>query len=172
MQEQKTWGMLIKHLSNEDSNEEKKLFSKWMNENEKNKILFKNVKMLWEDKNSTDESLTFRERFSKQKIKDFIVNQAIGNLVGFSIGIWVTATFSHYVLEKRGIHNLFGLAGRKKIAVNEIPEWLQSGIAILMGFIALELINHFLKSKKHLMIWEYFKKSYISMKEGAKNSAN
>lgn len=78
MQEQKTWGMLIKHLSNEDSNEEKKLFLKWMNENEKNKILFKNVKMLWEDKNSTDESLTFRERFSKQKIKDFIVNQAIG----------------------------------------------------------------------------------------------
>jgi hypothetical protein len=115
MQEQKTWGMLIKHLSKEDSNEEKELFSKWLNEDEKNKTLFKNVKMLWEDKNSTDESLTFRERFSKQKIKDFIVNQAIGNLVGFIIGMWVTAMFSHYVLEKRGIKNLFGLAGRKKL---------------------------------------------------------
>ena len=55
--------------------------------------------------------------------------------------------FTHSMLEKRGIKNLCGLAGRKKISVNEIPEWLQNGIAILVGFITLELINHFFKPK-------------------------
>ncbi len=171
MQEQKTWKMLLKHLGGEDSNEEKEIFSKWLNKNEKNKVLFYKVKVLWDDENSIDESfkqntsLTFLGRFTKQKIKVFILNQAIGNLIGFIIGMWVTAMFSHYVLEKRGLKNLFGLTGRKKIAVNEIPEWLQSGIAILVGFIALELINHFFQTKKHLIVWGYIKRLYTRIKE-------
>ncbi|MEO8760787.1 MAG: hypothetical protein ABI448_07850, partial [Bacteroidia bacterium] len=130
MQEQKTWKMLLKHLGGEDSSEEKEIFSKWIDKNENNKALFYKVKILWDDDNSIDESfkqnipLTFFGRFTKKKIKDFILKQALGNLIGFIIGMWVTAMFSHHVLEKRGIKNLFGLAGRKKIAVNEIPTWL------------------------------------------------
>jgi hypothetical protein len=85
-------------------------------------------------------------------------------------GMWVTAMFSHYVLEKRGINNLFGLAGRKKVAVDEIPEWLQSGIAILVGFITLELINHFFQAKKYLIVWGYIKRSYIRINKGDKIS--
>jgi len=172
MQEQKTWKMLLKHLGKEDSNEEKEMFAKWLNKDERNKALFYKVKILWDDENSVDESfkqntsLTFRGRFTKQKIKDFILKQAIGNLIGFIIGMWVTTIFSHYVLEKRGLKNLFGLTGRKKIAVNEIPEWLQSGIAILVGFIALELINHFFQTKKHLMVWRYIKRLSIRIKDG------
>ena len=171
MQDQKTWNMLLKRLSEEDSNEEKELFSKWLDKSESNKALFYKVKILWDDENSIDDSfkknvtLTFLDRFTVPKIKDFIINQAIGNLIGFIVGMWVTAMFSHYVLERRGLKNLFGLAGRKKIAVNEIPEWLQSGIAILIGFIALELINHFFQTKKHLIVWEYIKTSYIKIKE-------
>ena len=178
MQEQKIWKMLLTHLDGEDSIEEKELFSKWLNENDQNKALFYKVKTLWDDKDTIDESLkksampTFLDRFTKQKIKNFILEQAIGNLIGFVVGMWVTAMFSHYVLEKRGIKNLFGLAGRKKIAVNEIPEWLQGGIAILVGFIALELINHFFQTKKHVIIWEYFKRFYIKIKEENKNSKN
>ena len=105
-------------------------------------------------------------------MKDFILKQALGNLVGFIVGMWVTASFSHYVLEKRGIHNLFGLTGRKKVAVNEIPEWLQSGIAILVGFIALELINHFFQTKKHLILWDYIKKNYIKIKDDKNRQEN
>lgn len=178
MQEQETWKMLLKHLGEEESNEEKQIFLKWLNQSDRNKAFFLKVKTLWEDKNSSDESLkqntlpTLWGRFTKQKIKDFILKQAVGNLIGFIIGMWVTAMFSHYVLEKRGVKNLFGLAGRKKIAVNEIPEWLQSGIAILVGFIALELINHFFQTKKHLIIWGYIKESFIKLKEGDKNSKN
>lgn len=172
MQDQKTWNMLLKHLNEEDSNEEKELFSKWLDKNEKNKALFYKVKSLWDDETSIDasfkqnEPLTFLGRFTIPKIKGFIVNQAIGNLIGFIVGMWVTAMFSHYVLEKRGLKNLFGLTGRKKVAVNEIPEWLQKGLAILIGFIALELINHFFQTKKHLVVWVYIKASYIKIKEG------
>jgi hypothetical protein len=56
------------------------------------------------------------------------------------------------------LKNLFGLGGRKKVVVNEIPEWLQNGIAILVGFIVLELINHFFQSKKYLVIWEFIRR--------------
>ncbi|MBL7911985.1 MAG: hypothetical protein JNJ41_13085 [Bacteroidia bacterium] len=176
MQEQKTWNMLIKHLSQEDSNAEKELFSKWIEKDEKNKVLFDKVKALWNDENNSGGSLnptaapTFFGRFTKEKMKGFLFNQTIGNLVGFVIGMWVTTMFSHHVLERRGLKNLFGLTGRKKVAVNEIPEWLQSGIAILVGFITLELINHFFQTKKHLIVWDYIKRSFIGMKGGNKNS--
>lgn len=175
MQELKTWKMLLKHLGEGESNDEKEIFSKWLNQNEKNKALFYNVKILWDHESSIGESSnqdvspTFWGRFTKQKIKNFILNQAVGNLIGFIVGMWVTARFSHYVLEKRGVKNLFGLTGRKKIVVNEIPEWVQSGIAILVGFIALELINHFFQTKKHVTIWKYIKGSYIRIKAGNKN---
>ncbi len=170
MQEQKTWKMLLKRLGEEDSNEEKEIFSKWLDKNEKNKTFFRKVKILWDEENSSDESIkqnispTFLGRFTKQKLKDFILKQAVGNLIGFVVGMWVTTMFSHYVLEKRGLKNLFGLAGRKKMTVNEIPEWLQSGIAILIGFITLELINHFFQTKKHLLLWEFIKKLYVGVK--------
>ena len=178
MQEAKIWKMLLNHLSNEDSCQEKELFSKWLLENENNKILFNKVKAVWDNENELEKSTkieltpTFLGRFTKQKIKDFILDQAIGNLIGFMVGMWVTAMFSHYVLEKRGIKNLFGLAGRKKIAVNEIPEWLQNSIAILVGFIALELINHFFQTKKHLILWDYIKKNYIKIKDDKNRQEN
>ncbi len=170
MQEPKTWNMLLNHLSGENSKEEKQIFLTWFNESDKNKALFYKVKALWDDKNGLDSSFeqtispTFWKRFTKQKMKDFLLKQAIGNFIGFMVGMWVTAMFSHNTLEKRGLKNLFGLAGRKKIVVNEIPEWLQNGIAILIGFIVLELINHFFQSKKHLVVWAYIKKTYIKNK--------
>ena len=172
MQDQKTWNMLLKHLSKEDSNEEKEIFSKWLNKNENNTALFYKVKSVWDDEHSINESfkqnasLTFLGRFTMPKLKAFILNQAIGNLIGFIVGMWVTALFSHYVLEKRGLKNLFGLTGRKKVAVNEIPEWLQKGLAILLGFIALELINHFFQTKKHVIVWKYMKALSLKIKEG------
>ena len=176
MQEQKIWEMLLKHLSEKDSNDEKKIFSEWLNKNEENKALFYKVKTVWDSENNVDSSLkentypTFFGRFTKQKMKNFIFNQSIGNLIGFTVGMWVTAMFSHSSLEKRGLKNFFGLAGRKKVVVNEIPEWLQNCIAILIGFIVLELINHFFQSKKHLIVWLYIKKTYIKLKSNTKNS--
>lgn len=157
--------MLSRHLTGEESPEEKEVFLQWFNQSKENKEHFYKAKALWENTETLNTPLTFREKFTKQKIKDFILNQAVGNLVGFIVGMWVTTTFSHYVLEKRGLKNLFGLAGRKKVVVNEIPEWLQGTISILVGFIALELINHFFQTKKHLILLDYIKKIYRNVKK-------
>ncbi len=155
--------MLTKHLAKQETEEENKQFLEWVDKDRKNKILFDKVKNIWNEENGG--ILHLRARFTKHKIKDFIFKQAIGNLVGFSVGLWVTTTFSHYVLERRNIKNLFGLAGRKKVEVNDMPEWFQKCLAVLMGFIALELINHFFQSKKHLVVWEFLKKKYSSVRE-------
>ena len=168
MQDAKTWNILSNHLLGEQSSEKKEAFLKCIDCSEKNKELYFKMKRLWEDEQTILPSLpnvtpiTFLGRFSIQKMKYFIINQALGNLVGFIIGMWVTASFSHHVLERRSIHNLFGLAGRKKLEVNDIPEWVQNGIAIIAGFIVLEIINHFFQTKKHLAIWLYLKEKNLT----------
>ena len=157
MQDLNTWNMLTKQLAGESSTEEKELFLKWLDKAEENKHLFNNVKRLW-DGPAPEVSLSFRERYNRQRIKDILYKQTLGNFIGFVVGMWVTTSFSHYELERRSLKNLFGLAGRRKVVVNEIPEWLQGALAILIGFITLELINHFFQSKKHIQIWEYLKR--------------
>ena len=131
--------MLSKHIAGQESKQENEKFTCWLNESENNRTLLYKIKNAFDDSDSAQDptKLTFRERFTKQKMKDFIYKQAIGNLVGFIVGMWVTTLFSHYVLERRGLQNLFGLAGRKKVAINIIPEWMQGLLSILIGFIAL-----------------------------------
>jgi hypothetical protein len=51
-----------------------------------------------------------------------VIQKTIGNLVGFAIALLVSNSFTHYVTERRSIKNLFGLAGRKKVIVNDMPE--------------------------------------------------
>ncbi len=167
MQDPKIWFMLSKHLSDSETQREAVVFLTWINENEKNKELFTKAKKIWEGVEIDQvmaRTLTLRERFSKKKIKDFIVKQAIGNFIGFVVGMWVTVMFSHHVLEKRGLKNLFGLAGRKKVVVNDAPEWLQGLLSIIIGFIALELVNYFFQSKKHLVVRDYLIALYKTLK--------
>lgn len=167
MQNSTTWNRISKHLSEEETPKEKESFILWLDEKEENKQLFEKLKSVWDaqsgvvEKANETKQMRFRERFTKQKMKEVIIKQSLGNFVGFVVGMWVTSMFSNYVLERRGLHNLFGLAGRKKVAVNIIPEWMQTGIAILVGFITLELINHFFQTKKHIAVYEYFKRMIV-----------
>ncbi len=166
MQDPKIWELLSKHLAGEESKEDTELFLNWLNESEDNKAYFYKVKELWEQSGSVHKAAftgqtpsAFRQKITFSTIKDFILKQAMGNLVGFIVGMWVVSTFSHTVLEKKSFKNLFGLAGRKRIVVNEIPEWLQDTLAILIGFIVLELINYFFQTKKHLLLWTYIRRA-------------
>ncbi len=158
------WNQISKHLTEEETKEEKEVFLLWLNESENNKVYFNRVKSIWEYSEDADEAAvkherppTFREKFTLPRIKTFVIEQAMGNLVGFVVGMWVVATFTHKTLEKKGIKNLFGIIKRKRVVVQEIPEWLQATIAVLIGFIVLELINYFFQSKKYLVIWKYIK---------------
>lgn len=100
--------------------------------------------------------------FTKEKISEFIINEALGRFIGFLVGMWTSSWFTKTVYEKKGINNLFGLVKRKKIIVNTTPEWLQFTLSVLIGFIALELVNYFFKHKVYLSIYNFLKGKLIS----------
>jgi hypothetical protein len=170
MQDSKVWEMLSVHLMGKETEKEKVHFSNWLNQNEENKKLFYQVKAVWDGQTSLEApvlevvSASFLGRFTLQKMKAIIFKQALGRFTAFAIGMWVTTLFSHNVLEKRSLTNFFGLAGRKQVVVNSIPEWLQTSIAILIGFLVLEYINHLFETKKHLILWTYLHKTYGKMR--------
>jgi hypothetical protein len=91
-------------------------------------------------------------------IVDFVSKQALGNIIGFAVGLWVSKTFTHAVMERKRLDNLFGLLHRKTTIVNEIPNWLQTTISILVGYIALEIVHYFLQSKQFIAIWKLIAK--------------
>ena len=162
MQDAKLWHLLSRHLAEDESEEEKQMFLKWFNQSEKNKEYFSKVKSVWDHSVTINEMpfrskvlLAVREKFTFHRIKNFILQKTLGNLVGFVVGMWVTTTFSHTVLERRNLKNLFGIVKRKDIIVNDIPNWLQVVISILVGYIVLELINYFFQTKKYLVLWQY-----------------
>ena len=166
MQDPKIWNLISGHLAEDESQEDQKIFLKWFNQSEKNKAYFYQVKRVWDHSEIKDEefmkikaSWAFREKFSFTRIKNFILRQALGNLVGFTVGLWVTTTFSHNVLERKNINNLFGIVKRKNVLVNDIPHWMQVGISILVGFIVLELINYFFQTKQYLHLWNYIRRT-------------
>ena len=149
--------LMLKNLQGELSPDEKEIFTKWVNESMDHQLIFEKAKQIW-DTPLDSKPTSFWGKFTKQKIKKFIFNQAIGNFIGFFIGMSVTRFFSHYVTERRNIHNLFGLAKRKQVVVNDAPEWLQWLYSVIVGFIALEFVNHFIETKQHVTIWNYIKK--------------
>ena len=158
MDNKQVFTAISKHLSGEETPEERTAFLFWLNEKEENSILFEKAKALWNRELTEEQHKPFLKKFNRETIKDFVINQALGNFVGFIVGMSVTHMFSHYVLEKRSFKNLFGLAGRKKVQVNDIPEWLQWTISAIIGWIALEYVNHLIQTKKHILAWNYIKK--------------
>ena len=168
MQDPKLWHLLSRHLAEDDSKEEKEMFLKWFDRSEKNKEYFNKVKGVWDNSETLNEEsfnlkqraiLAFRKKFTFHRIKNFILQKSLGNLVGFVVGMWVTTTFSHSVLERRNFKNLFGIVRRKNVIVDDIPHWLQVGISILVGYIVLELINYFFQTKQYLFLWKYIKRT-------------
>jgi len=166
MNDPKIWNLISRHLAEDESKEDQEIFLKWFNQSEENKAYFHQVKRVWDHSEIKDEaflkikaSWVFREKFSFLRIKNFIFRQALGNLVGFTVGMWVTTTFSHTVLERKNIKNLFGLVKRKNVVVDDIPHWMQVGMSILVGFIVLELINYFFQTKQYLHLWNYIRRT-------------
>ena len=166
MKQSSVWIAITKHLSQEHTPEEEYEFEEWLNARKEHRELFNKMKDIWNERMRTDEEpVTFIKTLTnKEKIKAFIVDQALGNLIGFVVGMSVTNLFSHYVLEKRGVNNLFGLAGRKKVVVNDVPEWLQWSLSVIAGFIALEFINYMIQKKKHILVWNYIKERFVQQR--------
>jgi hypothetical protein len=141
MQNTQTWAAIVRHLAAEENPEEEKHFLAWLQEH------------LPPDGKQD----AFYQKFTPGKIRGFVMNQALGNLIGFIVGLSVTHLFSHHVMERRSMHNLFGIAGRKQVVVNDMPAWIQWSISVIVGFIALEFVNHLVQNQKHLLVWDYLK---------------
>lgn len=167
MKDYEIWLMITRHLAKDETEQEKEVFFVWLHQNNNNQRYFNKVKKLWdaeaEDETGTTEprKLTLMEQLTLPNIVDFITKQALGNIIGIAVGLWVSKTFTHSVLERRNIHNLFGLGHRKTTIVNEIPQWQQTTISILVGYIALEMVHYFLQSKQFIALWKMMKKNLI-----------
>lgn len=155
MNDPKILVLISKHIAGEETSEEKIEMDEWLARSPENLALFAKIKNTW--LNIKEVPTPFLKKFNRKYMTNVVINKALGNLVGFAVGVLITNSFTHYVTERRSVKNLFGLAGRKKVMVNEIPEWLQYSLSILLGFIVLEAINHFFESKKHVIFFNYIK---------------
>lgn len=155
MQDSEKLLLISKHLSGKETAEENIYFLNWLKERERNLSDFEEIKKVIGRKEEA--SFSFFKSLTKAKVADVLLQHVLGNVIGFAIGLWVTNSFTHYITEKRGMKNLFGMAGRKKIIVNETPEWVQYCLSFILGFIALELINYFFKTKKYIPIINFIK---------------
>ena len=157
MQNTQTWTAIARHLAAEETPAEAEQFQIWLLENRRHEALFKSLKHTWEHIQPEGKREAFYQKFSRGKIGDFVMNQALGNLIGFIVGLSVTHLFSHHVMERRSMHNLFGIAGRKEVLVNDMPGWTQWSISVIVGFIALEFVNHLVQNQRHLLLWDYLR---------------
>ncbi len=155
MNDPKILVLISKHIEGKENPEEKAEFTNWLNESENNQVIYSKIKNTWL---GIEELPTpFFKKFNRKYMTNVVIQKTLGNLVGFAVGVLITNSFTHYVTERRNVKNLFGLAGRKKVQVNDTPEWVQYGLSILLGFIVLEVINHFFASKKHILVWNFIK---------------
>lgn len=145
--------LIASRLSRTESAIEKMELQVWLSESKNNQMLFDKIKDLWEK--TPGLTLSLSQRFNRKYIAKGLLQETIGSLVGFAIGLWISNSFTHYVKERRNLKNLYGVLGRKQVVVNEIPEWMQFCISVILGFIALEIINYFFHSKGHIKILNF-----------------
>ncbi len=155
MNDPKILVLISKHIEGKENEEEKTEFENWLSEDKNNQVIYSKIKNTW--LGIEEKPTPFFRKFNRKYMTNVVIQKTLGNLVGFAVGVLITNSFTHYVTERRSVKNLFGLAGRKKVQVNDTPEWVQYSLSILLGFIVLEVINHFFESKKHIKIWNYIK---------------
>ncbi len=105
-----------------------------------------------------------RETFTIHKMKHLIIGETIGRFFAFLIGVWSTRLFTYKVLERKSIHNLFGILHRKQIVVHRVPHWLELFFAVIIGFIVMELFYYLFQAINTKWIWRKMLQGYIILK--------
>ena len=93
-----------------------------------------------------------RNTFSRQKLQQLCVNTALSNFVGYVAGSLVMVLTTYHSVERRAFKNLFGILPRKEVVVHRLPEWLEWTLAVLLGFLVMELVRHIIRSNKFLRL--------------------
>ena len=90
-----------------------------------------------------------RTTFNGQKFQGLFINTALGNFAGYVAGSLVTLVSTHPAVERRAISNLFGVLPRKKIVVHVLPQWLEWLLALIVGFLVMEVVRYWFNHRKY-----------------------
>ena len=90
-----------------------------------------------------------RATFNGQKLQGLFINTALGNFAGYVAGSLVTLVFTHPAVERRAMSNLFGVLPRKKIVVHVLPQWLEWLLALMVGFLVMEVVRYWFNHRKY-----------------------
>jgi hypothetical protein len=96
----------------------------------------------------------FRKAFSLAKLRQLCVNTTLSNFVGYLAGSLVTVMTTYESVERRGFRNLFGVLPRKIVVVHRLPEWLEWSLAVLLGYLVMELVRHAMRNNKYLRLMD------------------
>jgi len=107
---------------------------------------------------------SIKEIFTIRKLRNFIIGETIGKFFAFLIGLWSANLFTYHVLERKSVHNLFGLLPRKEIVVHTTPHWVELLFAALIGFVVMEIFYFLIQMINTKWMWERTKRGYISIK--------
>ena len=80
--------------------------------------------------------------FTRKKFQGLFINTALGNFAGYVAGSLVTIASTHSALEGRALRNLFGVLPRKKVVVHLLPHWLEWFLALMVGFLVMEVVRY------------------------------
>ena len=89
-----------------------------------------------------------RNTLSRRKLQQLCVNTALSNFVGYVAGSLVMFLTTYRSVERRALKNLFGILPRQEVVVHRLPEWLEWTVAVLLGYIVMELVRHLMKSSR------------------------
>ncbi len=90
-----------------------------------------------------------RATFNRQKFQGLFINTALGNFAAYVAGSLVTLVSTHHVVERRAIKNFFGALPRKQIVVHEVPPWLEWLLALIVGFLVMEVVRYWFNHRKY-----------------------
>ena len=93
-----------------------------------------------------------RNTLSRQKLQQLCVNTALSNFVGYVAGSLVMVLTTYQSVERRALKNLFGILPRQTVVVHRLPEWLEWTLAILLGYLVMECVRHYIRSNKYLRL--------------------
>jgi hypothetical protein len=91
-----------------------------------------------------------RNTFSIRKLRELCVNTTLSNFIGYVAGSLVMVLTTYESVERRALKNLFGILPRKTVVVHRLPEWLEWAMAVLLGYVVMELVRHIIRNNRYL----------------------
>jgi hypothetical protein len=83
---------------------------------------------------------------SAKDLSKYAYSQFKGHFLGFIVGTSATSFVSTF-FDTRKLSNLWGLTARKTIVSRETFRFLEWSCALVVGFIAFEIVNNLVKEK-------------------------